>query len=110
MLDRSAIPTAARPERAVYVPSLGGEVLVRALGLSRALGFLRDFAQLGPRNVATLLAETVLAGDGAPVFSVDEWEAWGVAHIDDTLMLYGVARDLSGLNEDQAEKKAPSPP
>lgn len=109
MLERSGIPTATRPERVVFVPSLGGDVLVRSLSLSRSLAFLREFAQLGPRNVPTLLAETVLAGDGQAVYTADEWDAFGVAHIEDALMLYGIARALSGLDEEQTEKKAPSP-
>jgi hypothetical protein len=110
MIERGAIQPIAPGEEEVQVDALGDSVLVRALVLSRSLAFTKEIRELGPRHVPKLLAETVLAADGLPVYTAGEWDAFGTQHIDDTMNLYKVACRLSGLDEDEAEKKAPNPP
>jgi hypothetical protein len=56
-------------------------------------------------HVADLLTETVFAEDGITLYSAHEWEAFGNLHPEEMVGLYKVARRLSGLDEEAAEKK-----
>jgi hypothetical protein len=102
LLKKSAIATPKPPKEAVKIDSLGGEVAVRGLLLRDrlALSVGEDrFAQVG-----ALLAATVIDGDGEPIFSAAEWEAFGASHFDDALRLFAVAQRLSGLSVEDSKK------
>lgn len=102
------------PEELVPVPALGGDVLVRGLDLGARLalshqhrtkpGMTADFKHLAP-----LLAMTVLDADDQPLFTEQQWEAWGAQNMEQALHLWDIAWRLSDLDGKQAEKNSTAP-
>ena len=103
ILKKSQIPAPVLPTEAVEVPELGGEVVVRGLLLKDRLALFLD-SDKGHANLSRLLAATVRDGDGLPVFSADEWEVFGTQNFEAVVRLFSVARRLSGLDAEIAEK------
>jgi hypothetical protein len=103
ILKKSQIPAPVLPTEAVEVPELGGEVIVRGLLLKDRLALYLD-NENGHANLSKLLAATVRDGDGLPVFNVDEWEVFGTSNFGAVVKLFNVARRLSGLDAEVAEK------
>lgn len=106
-LDRSQIPAPVLPKEAVPVPSLGGEVIVHGLLLRDRLRLFAEAREEGAvryASVSSMLAATVTGGDGKPLYTVDEWETFGALHLDEALDLFAVAKRLSGLDSEDAEK------
>lgn len=102
-LKRSQIPPPSFPKETVAVDSLGGEVVVWGLGLADKLRFA---TWDGPRfaQMCEALAVSVRDADGERIWTAEQWDAWGSAHMADALRLFGVIEKLSGLSEAQAEK------
>lgn len=103
LLKKSQIPEPILPKEVVDVPELGGEVVVRGLLLKDRLALFQDSGS-GHANLARMLASTVRDADGLPVFTVDEWEVFGSANFPAVAKLFDVARRLSGLDAEVAEK------
>lgn len=106
LLKKANIAAPVLPKETVAVEELGGEVVVRGLLLSERLALYagandegRVFAQ-----IPALLAQTVVDADNAPVFNVEQWEAFGSKHVDAAMRLFGVAKRLSGLDAEAAAK------
>lgn len=104
VISRGAVAAPVLPKRTVEVPELGGEVVVRGLLLRDRLTLLaspevRDFGR-----VTRMLAATVLADDGEPLWTEAEWDEFGAAHSDACLRLFDVAMELSGLKAEPLEK------
>ncbi len=105
MIERSKVEPPRLPEEEVAVPAFDDTVLVRGLGFTRAMHYALNIKPNDGQYVAPLLAETVFAGDGDPLFTAAEWEAFGAKHTTDVLELYKAARRLSGLDAEETEKK-----
>jgi hypothetical protein len=109
-IDRASIKPPVLPKEAVPVASLGGEVIVRGLKLSERLALFADLNRdgAGPAeafvHVPAVLATTVLASDGLPVFTAEEWETHGIAHADEVFALFQVAQRLSGMDPEASKK------
>lgn len=97
------------------MPELGGDVLVRGLGLAARVELSQEFrAASGPaaRNfghLAPLLAVSVLDADDEPIFTAAEWEAWGSTNYTAALRLWDIAWRLSDLGGKEAEKNSKAP-
>jgi len=103
------VPAPLLPEpRAVAVPELGGEVLVCPLTLSGRLAMGRESTQRYG-HVATLLTYCVMAANNEPLFTLDEWEAWGALHYDAAVNLFSVAHELSFPKPEVTEKNSAAP-
>jgi hypothetical protein len=95
------------PKRAVDVPELGGEVIVRGLLLKDRLaiadisGKEADFGR-----VSRVLAATVIDGDGRPLLNADEWEEFGAAHFSAAMRVFEVALELSGFKAEVLAKNS----
>lgn len=94
-IRRADVATPLLPQEAIQIDSLGGEVIVSGLMLKERL----EMATLngGFERVAVMLAKTVRDADQKPLFSAEEWEAFGAKHFDDALKLAEVAQRLSGM-------------
>lgn len=101
-LRRGEIKSPRLPKEAVEVASLGGEVIVRALTLTERLALGRN-DEAREAIPVTLLAQCVVDESGLPLFSRDDWEAFGAAHMDEAMRLVAVAMRLSGLDGDDAK-------
>ena len=99
ILKRADIADPMPPEEAVAVGSLGGELIVKGLLLSERLQMAIDETLSGPGRCAEILARCVLADDRKPLFTAQQWEAFGARHYDEALELFAVAHRLSGLGE-----------
>ena len=105
VLTKESIAAPALPRETVPVPALGGDVVVRGLRLSERLALSMSVTQAERfRMVPALLALTVIDVAGEPVFSEDQWEAFGALHLVDTMALFDVAKRLSGMDEDALKK------
>lgn len=101
------LPTLPEP-RAVSVPELGGDVMVRPITLSERLSLgdqIRDHPNVNVIYPA-LLERAVVDADGLPLFTFAQWEAFGAQHTERALELFNAAFDLAGMNKDAAEKKS----
>ena len=110
ILKAGAVPAPILPQpKVVSVPGLG-DVLVRPLLLSDRLALAQDRTDReGPAqsfaHIATLLAYAVVDEERNPLFTADEWEAWGALNLTAALALWDEAWKISGLVADIAEKK-----
>lgn len=125
LIQRAAVPTVADLHReTVTVSALGGDVLVSELSLEDRLEFeelLREDSRTKAEKAGTkadkpatkartmlmvphLLARTVLAADGEPLFTVEQWRAWGARNRDAAIELFNTAMRVSGFNGDDAKK------
>jgi hypothetical protein len=91
------------PTESVEIASLGGAVIVRGLTLSQRMQIAKVDAENGVAML-DILAVSVLANDGDPLFSRQDWDIWASLHIEDAVMLAGIARRLSGLDMEEASR------
>lgn len=103
LLKKAEIPAPVLPQETVDVPELGGEVIVRGLLLKDRIA-LFSAAESGGAQLSRLLAATVVDADQVPVYTTEQWEQFGAQHFGAALALFGVARRLSGLDAEVAEK------
>jgi len=115
LLKRGAIQAPAVPAEQVDVPELGGAVLVRGMMLSDRLQFSdwratvakaaagetdeQAHARTGSLVVARLLSVCVVDADGAPIFTMAQWEQFGAQHAGRCLALFDIAWKSSGFDE-----------
>ncbi len=106
LLKKSQIAPPVLPKETVDVPELGGEVVVRGLLFSERLALFARVDEKGKAfaDIPQLLAQTVIDGDGEPVFTAEQWEAFGASHMEALLRVFAVARRLSGLDAEAAAK------
>jgi hypothetical protein len=106
LISRDKIP-APPPWRGkpVEVPALGGEVEVRPMPLDLRLeaGAYAD-SQRPPDFSLRVLAASVLAGDGRPVYDVDGWARFNSQHSDQVLTLLGEITQLTNRGPEDVEK------
>lgn len=120
-IARDAIAPAVLPRETVQVDAIGGEVVVQGFDMQQMLAFHAHRRRLvvpldgespddaieraGAALVPWALSRTVLADDGKPVYTEDQWRAFGGRHAVACIELYHVAMRLSG-SDDSAEKKS----
>jgi hypothetical protein len=119
-MQRGQVRQMALPSEAVSCGPIGGEVTVRGMDMPLMLAFAAERRRLGTplageaqehanERAAGALVPMVLHGcvvldDGASVYSLAEWGAFGALHPDEAMDLFQRAMRLSGQNTD-AEKK-----
>ena len=120
-IRRDQIKAVDVPQELVNVQEIGGEVAVRGMDLSAYMAFESARKRLlTPRDDETqeqanqrgggvlipqVLAATVIADDGLPVYTQAEWASFAAKHSEVSMRLWDIALKLSGLDVD-AEKKA----
>lgn len=114
-IKRSAVIAPKLPEELVPVEGLGGDVLVRGLGLSARMDLAQKFkdkqdpASRNFGHLAPLLAVSVLDAEDEPLFSAAEWEAWGVLNNAEFMKLWDIAWRLSDMDGAEAAKNSKAP-
>jgi hypothetical protein len=113
LLKRADVQKPTLPQEVVPVPELGGDVIVRGLGLAARMRMHDAFKGMGSEkswgHMAVLLEPSVLADDDEPLFSASEWEAFGVAHGPKFWELWDIAWRLSDLDGKEAAKNLKAP-
>lgn len=106
LLKKSQIASPVLPKETVDVAELGGEVVIRGLLFSERLALFARVDEKGKAfaEIPQLLALTVIDGDGEPVFTAEQWEAFGARHMETLLHLFSIAKRLSGLDAEAAAK------
>lgn len=104
ILKRANIAPPAPPSEAVQVDAMGGEVVVRGLLLRDRLALATAGGADKFGQVSALLAASVVDADGEPVWTQQQWEAFGARHFEEALRLFVVAQRLSGLDAEETEK------
>lgn len=110
LVEQAADP--CLPSEEVTVESLGGEVLVRGMDMPQMLQYIagrRSAAapkageseeeanvRAGTEAVAKALAVTVLRADRQPLYTEQQWRAWGAQHLPEAMKLFSAAMRLSG--------------
>lgn len=105
VLNKKDIKPPTLPKETVDVPELGGAVVVRGLLLRERVELLASQEDKGYTHISKMLSLTVVDDKGAPVFTQDEWEEFGNQHFSASLHLLEVAKRLSGMNVEVAQKK-----
>lgn len=110
-IKKADAPSFVRPEQIVEVKELGGDVLVRAPGLSErmTLVFNRDTLASGFKHLSPMLAVCVLDADEKPLFTATEWEDFGSQHLDAAMALYSVVYKLADFSGEEAAKNSKAP-
>lgn len=105
-LKKANVTVPTLPKEAVDIAALGGEVVVRGLKLSERLALWGSAREGEARyaQIADLLAVAVEDAEGKPLLTADEWDALGGTHMEQVLAVFDVARRLSGLDIEVAEK------
>jgi hypothetical protein len=108
-------PSAVRQEE-VPVDAIGGDVIVRGLMLADRLQLWAEEQPQGAetpedasrRSKATIierqLARMVVLDDGQPLWSADQWKAFGQQHADEAFRLYNLGNSFSGGDTKAIEK------
>jgi hypothetical protein len=104
VLNKINIARPTPPKEVVDVPELGGEIIVRGLMLSDRVRIL-GAASRGAMSISELLASAIVDAEMEPVFTVDEWEAFGAQNFVASLQLFKKAKELSGLDAETNAKK-----
>lgn len=120
-LQRDQVAPPALPEELVHVPALGGAVRVRGMDMRQLLAFRAaqrratlpqgdeteaDAAERASGELLPLmLAACVLAADGLPVYTAEQWATFGGGNAAQVYELWAVAVRLCG-GDAAAEKKA----
>lgn len=110
MILKSSVPAPSLLSETVSVPELGGDVLVRGM-------LLKDRLEIsivdGYARMASMLAACVFVdnekGEKVSLYNADEWERVGSRHYAATLKLWDIARKLSDVDGEEAEKNSPAP-
>jgi hypothetical protein len=114
-VKKSEVQLPTLPEEVVSVPELGGDVLVRGLGLAERMALSQEFKATTGRitrsfgHLAPLLSASVLDADDEPLFTSAEWEAFGAKHYAAAMNLWDIAWRLSDLDGKEAEKNSKAP-
>ena len=101
LIKRDNLSKPARRSEAVPVPALGGDVLVRRLGLTEL-----DQVRGGTSGVAfitRLLEAAVLDADDLPIFTADQWSLWGRDHEQEFQDLSAAVLRLNGGDAEHAK-------
>jgi hypothetical protein len=120
LIERNQVKAPSLPRETVAVPALGGDVIVRGLLLSERMQLSSLNAELaepapgetepqarsraGGHVVAFTLARAVELADGKPLFSHEQWDAFGAEHPEAAIDLFDRARFLGGQNPEAAAK------
>lgn len=120
LISRAAIAPVELPTETVDVPAIGGAVLVRGMNMPQLMAFSakkrgalqplpgeteqQAAERAGAELLPELLALCVVAGDGLPVYTPQQWAAFGSRHPQVALQLWQCAVALSGQDL-AAEKK-----
>lgn len=114
VIKRDTLPTPTVPKETLAVEALGGEVVVRGLLLSERMQVQRQIVTLRKADAGdegavhailpVLLALCVLDADGLPVFTQDQWQAFGARHADQAVELFNAAWRLSGFSTAEEAK------
>jgi hypothetical protein len=100
VLNKSDIPRPVRPKQTVECASLGGEVVVQGLLMSEQFELSsKEFPRFG--HLSHVLSKCIVDAEGKPVFTVEEWEAWGASHVDAVLELFKTARRVSKMEPEE---------
>lgn len=121
-IDRENVRRPSVPREAVQCDALGGEVIVQGMLLTERLRMsqLRTAlakpqpgetaeaaaARAGAELVPKVLASTILASDGKPLFTEAEWQAFGATESGAALELFHASMRLSGHDLADARKNS----
>lgn len=105
VIERGSLPSPLPPAETVQCEELGGEVVVRGLDLRGHLQWSLDNREDRFGQVSRLLSLCVFAADQKPLWTAEQWEAWGARNRSAAFDLFSHCRRLSGLDEAEAEKK-----
>lgn len=104
-LDKTTIVRPVLRKEAVPAESLGGDVIMRQLTLSEMLALGNKARDGGTQDdeIAQVLAWCAIDASGAPLMTMDDWQAWGAGNLGEAFKLYEVAIRLTGLEKKTTE-------
>jgi len=105
LIKRDQVASFMVPKQTVEVPEFGGEVVVRCMPMAaRAQMIVGSKNQQPMQHIVQTLAVCVIDAAGEPIFSAEEWDAFGGAHFNRACELYLLAQKLSGADHEENQK------
>ena len=106
VISRDSLKPPTLPKETVACPELGGDVVIRGPLASARIALQRiatDDASI-EKLAPVLLASSVVDADDRPLFTQEEWDAWGGANYPAYLNLFNVAMRLWGFDGEANRK------
>lgn len=119
-LSRKDVKAPVLRREVVPVPALGGEVIVRAMLLEEKLAVLAAMhapaaplpgesapeakTRANSAVVSLVLSTCVIDPDGVALMTRQEWREFGGQHMDEALVAFNKALELSGFDAERVEK------
>ncbi len=106
-LKRDAIKPPTLPRETYPCPELGGEVIIRGPLASARIAMQRHATDPGAgveQLAPILLAASVLDADDQPIFSAEQWDAWGGGNYEAYIGLFNAAMRLWGFDSEANRK------
>lgn len=97
MVNRGSVAFSALPEDVVPVGALGGDVLVVSMPLSLRLALSAKRGGTVAQHSPAVLHACVLDADRQPIFTAEQWEAWGAQHFAEAVALFTRVLELSDI-------------
>ena len=106
VINRDSLKPPTLPKETVHCPELGGDVVIRGPMASARISLQRMAnADMGVEKLApVLLASSVVDADDKPLFTEEQWDAWGGGHYTAYLNLFNVAMRLWGFASEENRK------
>jgi hypothetical protein len=106
VINKANIPAPMLPKEVMSVPEISkeGDVIVRGLLLTDRVRLLQK-ESAGSLGLSVMLAATVVDENNEPIWTEQEWEAFGARHFDVALTIFYKAKELSGLDAEINKKK-----
>lgn len=106
LIKRDQVAALVLRSEAVHVEPLGGDVLVRELTLTQRMALKEGLAQPGDdsKRMLQMLHLSVVDADGVPVFTAEQWDAFGARHQAAFNELFLKSVSVSGFDGEKAKK------
>lgn len=106
VISRDSLKPPTLPKETVHCPELGGDVVIRGplasarIALQRMASADASVEKLAP----VLLATSVVDANEQPIFTQEQWDAWGGGNYTAYLNLFNTAMRLWGFDREENRK------
>lgn len=82
-----------------------GDLTIVGLKMSQRFQVTRESGEDNDLLVSRMLAMSIVASNGKPLKTADEWDDYGGEHFSDAMMLFGEVMRFNDFQGEDAQKK-----